>query len=141
MEISKAEGSSTIHDGSNEPVGLRKGNHRSLLLSMGYILVVPTVINEDNTSCIQLANDPKHRERAKHINIRYHFNRSHISHGVVEIIKCATEDQLADSLTKGLTIQRGGAWSMYCNQFINKVNSRQFIFMYSKLFAQPYEPD
>jgi hypothetical protein len=54
---------------------------RSLLKSTGYELNEPTMIFEDNNACLELARDPKHRERAKHIDLRYHFIRDHIAKG------------------------------------------------------------
>jgi hypothetical protein len=79
---------------------------RGLLKSMGYTMDEPTIIYEDNNACIELARDPKHRERAKHIDVRYHFIRDLISKKVVRIERCNSEMQLADGLTKALPIER-----------------------------------
>jgi hypothetical protein len=79
---------------------------RALAKSMGFKLNEPTKIFEDNNACIELAKDPKHRERAKQIDIRYHFIRNHIAKGEIVIVKCETEFQLADGLTKALPIEK-----------------------------------
>jgi hypothetical protein len=79
---------------------------RALLLAMGYELDQATTIYEDNNACIELARDPKHRERAKHIDIRYHFIRDHDTKKHIKIEKIETELQLADGLTKALPIER-----------------------------------
>ena len=42
------------------------------------------------------------RERAKHIDIRKHFAHEAVQNGHVRLHKIATEDQLADLLTKPL---------------------------------------
>ena len=39
----------------------------------------PTILYEDNESALQLAHNPVHKDRTKHINIRYHFIRECIS--------------------------------------------------------------
>ena len=40
--------------------------------------------------------------RTKHVEIRYHFIREQVELGSAEIFYVATEDQLADSLTKNV---------------------------------------
>ena len=40
--------------------------------------------------------------RTKHVEIRYHFIREQVELGSTEIFYVATEDQLADSLTKNV---------------------------------------
>ena len=49
---------------------------RTLLGELGYIQENPTKINEDNQSCMALANSMKVNARTKHIDVRYHFNRN-----------------------------------------------------------------
>ena len=40
--------------------------------------------------------------RTKHIAIPYHFFRSKVSNGEIQIVAVKTNDQLADQFTKGL---------------------------------------
>ena len=61
-----------------------------------------TVIFEDNQGCIALSDNPVSHKRTKHIDIRYHFIRERVASKEVELKYVATEDQLADLLTKGL---------------------------------------
>jgi hypothetical protein len=56
----------------------------------------------DNNSCIELAGKPKHREKAKHIDIRMNFIRDEIEMGKIELKKIGTHDNVADILTKPL---------------------------------------
>ncbi|KAJ9548298.1 hypothetical protein OSB04_020841 [Centaurea solstitialis] len=56
----------------------------------------------DNSSAIAMANNPVLHSRSKHIDIRYHFIRDHISKGDVELHFIPTEYQLADLFTKPL---------------------------------------
>jgi hypothetical protein len=53
----------------------------------------------DNESAIKIANNPV---RTKHIDIRHHFLRDHVSKGDIKIDGVSTDDQLADIFTKPL---------------------------------------
>ena len=61
-----------------------------------------TIIYEDNQSCIALAKNPIHHARSKHIDIQYHFIREKVELGEIELKYMATEDMIADALTKPL---------------------------------------
>ena len=54
----------------------------------------------DNQGAIMLAKNPVHRQRSKHIDIKYHFIRHEVSSGAVLLVYVPTEDNLADMLTK-----------------------------------------
>ena len=56
----------------------------------------------DNTSAIAISNNPVLHQRTKHIDIRYHFIRDHISNGEIKLHFIPTEYQLADIFTKPL---------------------------------------
>jgi hypothetical protein len=56
----------------------------------------------DNKSAIKIANNPVQHSRTKHIDIRYHFIRDHVSKGDIKIDGVSTDDQLADIFTKPL---------------------------------------
>jgi hypothetical protein len=56
---------------------------------------------QDNSGAIEIANYPKYRPRTKHINVRYHFFRSHVGKHIT-ILPIGTLDQIADTLTKPL---------------------------------------
>ncbi|KAJ9547529.1 hypothetical protein OSB04_020072 [Centaurea solstitialis] len=56
----------------------------------------------DNSSAIAIANNPVLHSRSKHIDIRYHVIRDHISKGDIELHFIHTEYQLADLFTKPL---------------------------------------
>ena len=58
---------------------------------------------EDNSGALELAKKvPKIRPRTKHINNVYHHFREHVRTGEISIYAIATENQLADLLTKPL---------------------------------------
>ena len=56
----------------------------------------------DNTSAIEISNNPVQHSRTKHIDIRYHFIREHVVNVTVELHFLPTEQQLADIFTKPL---------------------------------------
>jgi hypothetical protein len=64
---------------------------------------VPITIRIDNSGAFDLAHNPKHHERTKHIDIRHHFIRETVEKGLVRLIRIPTHEQTADILTKPLT--------------------------------------
>ena len=57
---------------------------------------------EDNNGALLLATTPKMTPRSKHIAVKYHFFKEHVTKGEIQLIKVASEEQIADCLTKGL---------------------------------------
>jgi hypothetical protein len=79
---------------------------RRLLESLGHKQESPTIIYEDNQSCIAMADNPAQSQRIKHIDIKYHFVREKIQSGDIKLVYVQTERQLADLLTKALTREK-----------------------------------
>ena len=75
---------------------------RNLLDEMGFPQKNATVVHCDNEPAIRIASDDVHHARTKHINIRHHFVRDHISDGVVALKWVRSALQQADILTKAL---------------------------------------
>jgi Reverse transcriptase (RNA-dependent DNA polymerase) len=61
-----------------------------------------TELQVDNMSAIELAKNPVHHERSKHIVVRFHSIREHIKDGKVRVIHVQSNDQAADIFTKAL---------------------------------------
>lgn len=59
-----------------------------------------TVIFEDNQGTIAIAKNPVHRQRCKHIDIKYHFIREVVNSGRLLLEYCPTEEMVADLMTK-----------------------------------------
>jgi hypothetical protein len=57
---------------------------------------------EDNAAAYELAKAPKMRPRTKHIALKYHHFREHVSNGTVRIHPIGTKNQIADIFTKAL---------------------------------------
>lgn len=58
---------------------------------------------EDNQGAIALAKNPVSRQRCKHVDIKYHFVRSTVNDGKVNLEYCPTSEMLADVMTKPAT--------------------------------------
>jgi len=75
---------------------------RRLLEEMGVQFTTSTTIFTDNQSSLKLMENPVLHERTKHVDIRYHFTRDTISTGQIDFKFIPTDQQAADSLTKGV---------------------------------------
>ena len=60
----------------------------------------PAYLMEDNEACKLIASDAKHHNRAKHIDVQYHFSRDCQQQGLTKVLAVHTQRQLADMLTK-----------------------------------------
>ena len=56
----------------------------------------------DNESAVKIANNPVQHSRTKHIDIRHHFLRDHMTRNDISLCGVHFEDQLADIFTKPL---------------------------------------
>lgn len=56
----------------------------------------------DNKSAISLCKNPVYHDRSKHIDTRYHYIRESVENGRIIVEHVASEEQLADILTKPL---------------------------------------
>ena len=62
----------------------------------------PINIKVDNSGCIDFSKNPVEHKRTKHIDIRYHFVREAITTDKETLEHCATDDMMADPMTKEL---------------------------------------
>lgn len=75
---------------------------RNLFTEMGFpIKTCPLHI--DNQSAIQVAKNPQHHGRMKHLDLRYYWLRHSVASGVLSLHYCPTADMPADCLTKAFT--------------------------------------
>ncbi|KAH8360126.1 hypothetical protein KR093_010886 [Drosophila rubida] len=75
---------------------------KSLMKEIKLEISHPIKIYEDNQGCICIANNPTCHKRSKHIDIKYHFSREQITNKVISLVYIATDEQLADIMTKVL---------------------------------------
>ena len=72
----------------------------------------------DNKSAIYLTKHQVHHERAKHVDVKYHFIREVVAKKEVQVIKVATEDNSADMMTKALPTGK----FQHCPRLLNLVD-------------------
>ena len=60
------------------------------------------ILRVDNKSAIDLAKNPAHHERSKHIETKYHYIWKSVEDGKISLEQIPTGDQLADIMTKSL---------------------------------------
>ena len=56
----------------------------------------------DKMSTIKLSKNAVMHGKSKHIRVRYHFLRELTKEGLIKLVYCSTEEQLADIMTKPL---------------------------------------
>ena len=71
-------------EGTKEAIWLRK-----LFENLGFQVVDPTVLFEDNDSCRAQTENPLHHTRTKHIDIAYYFTRQMVDEGIVILRRCS----------------------------------------------------
>jgi Reverse transcriptase (RNA-dependent DNA polymerase) len=64
-----------------------------------------STVFEDNNGALALARVPKLTSRSRHYAVKYHFFRSHVADGSIQLKKIDTKDQVADIFTKGTTLE------------------------------------
>jgi hypothetical protein len=62
------------------------------------------MVKKGNRSTIKLSKNPVLHGRSKHIDMRFHFLHDLTLEGVVELVYCGTQDQLANVMTKPFTL-------------------------------------
>jgi hypothetical protein len=76
---------------------------RKLLAGLFDLELEATCIWCDNQSCVKLTENPVFHDKSKHIEIRYHYIRDMVQRGAVKLQYVATDEQIADVLTKPLS--------------------------------------
>ena len=74
----------------------------SFMSEVGLTCNFPTILHGNNTSSIAPTLNTKGNTRAKHIDIRHHYIREHVSNGKIKVLHVPSEDNLTGILTKPL---------------------------------------
>ena len=77
---------------------------QQILESLG-IDARPVELHCDNTGAISLSQQNASISRTKHMNVRWHFIRQCVAEGSINVSFVRSEDQLADFLTKALSVE------------------------------------
>ncbi|CAN0019303.1 unnamed protein product, partial [Heterosigma akashiwo] len=78
---------------------------RHLLADLGCPQQEPTPVLEDNSACIEWANDLVVSKKNRHFHVSYHLAKEQVSLGTIRMFFTKTHDQVADILTKALNAE------------------------------------
>lgn len=78
----------------------------SLLKDMGMNSLPPALLHCDNMAALSIAANPVMHERTKHVEIDCHFVRDKIKAGDIKMTHVPTQSQVADILTKPLSVKQ-----------------------------------
>ena len=73
---------------------------RQILSDMNNCPTASVDLNVDNMGAIELARNPVHHQRSKHIDIRYHYIRLQIATGTIILHYVESKDNVSDVFTK-----------------------------------------
>ena len=81
---------------------------KSILSELQHLIGDTTAetVYTDSKSAIDLAKDPLHHHRTKHIDIQFCFIREKYTEGISKLTYISTEEQPADGLTKPISQQK-----------------------------------
>lgn len=77
---------------------------RRILEKLGHSQGGSTTVFCDNSSMIKLSKNPVMHGRCKHIDVRFHFLRDLTKEGIVELVYCGSQEQIAYIMTKPLKL-------------------------------------
>ena len=75
---------------------------RRMLKELRVVNTGPMVLHCDNKATIEIARNPVHHDRTKHVEIDRHFIKEKIEEGALKLDYIPTNRQTADILTKAL---------------------------------------
>ena len=77
---------------------------RILLSELRLLVGTPIYLYCDNKEAINIVHNPVHHDRTKHVEIDRHFIKEKLDEGVLKITYVRSSGQLADILTKGVSV-------------------------------------
>ena len=64
--------------------------------------LIPPLLAIDNMAALAISQNPKHHERSKHIDIKYHHIRDCVTRKQLVLSHVTSQENIADILTKSL---------------------------------------
>jgi hypothetical protein len=84
---------------------------RNILNDLGFPQILPTTIEQDNTSAITLAeNGSKAKGRSRSVDIKFFWVKEKIDQGDVALVHVGTDELVADGLTKPIMGAKFKMW-------------------------------
>ncbi|KAE8666712.1 Ubiquitin carboxyl-terminal hydrolase family protein [Hibiscus syriacus] len=77
---------------------------KMVLEKLGKVQNKCTTLFCDNSSTINLSKNPVMHGRSEHIDVRFHFLRGLSKDGMVKLVYCSSQEQVADIMTKPLKL-------------------------------------
>ena len=77
---------------------------RKLLSDLFDLRLDVSCVFYDNQSCVKLLENHVFHDKSKHIEIKFHYIRDMVQRGAMKLQYIATDEQIADVLTKPLAI-------------------------------------
>ena len=78
----------------------------SLLEQLEFDVELPIDIFLDSDGAKAIAENPRHNDRTKHINIQHHYIQEHVSDGTLAVLPVDSDDNTADVFTKSFPCNR-----------------------------------
>jgi hypothetical protein len=75
---------------------------QALIVELYELIIPPIPVYCDNQGAIALATNNKFHAWTKHIDLQYHYVRSLVQSGLLNLQYCPTEDNIVDIFTKAL---------------------------------------
>ena len=75
---------------------------RNVLKELGFEVKQSSSLFMDNQSAVQVAKNPEHYERMKHLDLAFYWLRDIVDKGFIKPVFVSTLDNPADLLTKAL---------------------------------------
>lgn len=75
---------------------------KQMLKDIGITFVELVVIHCDNTSIVNMSNNPMMHSKTKHISIKYHFLRDKVAEKKIRLEYISTKENIANIFTKPL---------------------------------------
>ena len=79
---------------------------RNILSEFGYTVQGPSTLKIDNLSAIEVAKNPEHHGRMKHMDLCHYWLRDQVERLVIKPDPIPTAEQVADMLTKCVPVPK-----------------------------------